>query len=131
MGSGRGTTAARNSQQQPENKWGAERGNGSTRGSSAREYEAEAPVDTRGGGVEALADRRQWCDKRQHNNQPENKRDVVIGSVVMRGGGHQRLGLWACCWCRTIGIRRWILLLKWKGAQASETGPDADVSNDV
>ena len=67
----------------------------------------------------------------QHNNQPEDKRDVARGGGVMRGRGHQWLGVWACCWCRTTGVRRWLLLLKWKGAQASEANPNADVDNDV
>jgi hypothetical protein len=46
-------------------------------------------------------------------------------------GGQQRLGVWACCWCRTTGVRIRPLLLKWKGAQALETDPDAEIDNDI
>jgi hypothetical protein len=74
------------------------------RGSGTREGEAEAPADTRGRGAEAPADERQWCDKRQHNNQPEDKRDVERGGSAMRGGGRQKLRVWACCWCRALGV---------------------------
>jgi hypothetical protein len=105
--------------------------NGTTRGSGAGKCKAEAPADTRGGGAEAPADRRQWCDKRQHNNQPEDKRDVARGGGAMRGRGQQQLGVWACCWCRITGVRRRPLFLKWKGAQALETDPNTDIDNDV
>jgi hypothetical protein len=39
--------------------------------------------------VEAQADGRRWCDKRQRNNQPDKrrKRGTIIGGGVMRGGG--------------------------------------------
>jgi hypothetical protein len=67
--------------------------NGTTRGSGAGKREAEAQADTIGGGSEAPTDGRQWCNKRQHNNQPEDKRDVARGGSAMRGGGQQRLGV--------------------------------------
>jgi hypothetical protein len=70
------------SMQQPTNNQ-----NGTIRGSGTGKCEAEAPAETRGGGAEAPADRRQWCNKRQHNNQPEDKRDVARGGGAMRGGG--------------------------------------------
>jgi hypothetical protein len=56
---------------------------------------------------------------------------IQVAGSAMRGGGQQRLGVWDCGWCRTTVIRRWLLLLKWKGAQASETDPNADIDNDV
>jgi hypothetical protein len=69
--------------------------NGTTRDSGARKHEAEAPADTIGGGVEVPAVRRQWCNKRQHNSQPENKRDVARGGGAIRDSRRQRLGVWA------------------------------------
>jgi hypothetical protein len=65
--------------------------------------EAEAPADTIGGGAETPADGRQWCNKRQHNSQLEDKRDVARGGGAMRGSGQHWLGVWACCWCGTTG----------------------------
>ncbi len=104
---------------------------GTTSGSSARKRKADAPADTTGREAEVPADGRQWCNKRQHNNQPEDKRDVARGGGAMRGRGRQWLGVCPCCWCRTTGVRRQPLLLKWKGAQALEIVPDADTVNDA
>ncbi len=94
------------------------------------QLEAMVP-DTKGGEAEAPADGKQRCDKRQHNNQPEDKRDVARDGGATRGGGLQQLGVWACCWHRKRGSRRWPLLLKWRGAQELETVPNADVDNYV
>jgi hypothetical protein len=95
-----------------------------TRGSGTREREADALADTQGRGAEAPADRGQWCEKRQHNIQPEDKRNVARGGGAMRGGERQR-------WYRTTGVRRGPLSLKWKGAQALETDLDVDVDKNV
>ncbi len=105
--------------------------NSTTKGSGSRKHEAEASAGTIARGAEAPVDRMQWSNKMQHNNQPDDKRDVARGGSAMRDSERQRLGVCACCWCRTTVVRRQPLLLKWKGAEAFEIVLNADIDNNV